>query len=111
MNIRTFFVFPIFSKIPFLPPHNPPPAIYSHEDTIFCKTPIMKTIDKEYESVVEAIETRERDILRQLQEFVYAESSAISKLVGQVARVDALLALANFAHKCNLVKPEMIDRG
>ena len=71
----------------------------------------MKTIDKEYESVVEAIETRERDILRQLQEFVNAESSAISKLVGQVARVDALLSLANFAHKCNLVKPEMIDRG
>ena len=81
----------------------------SHEDTAFCKTPAMKMIDEEYNSVVEAIETRERDILRELQQYVVAETSAIFKLVSVVARVDALLSLANFAHKCNLMKPEMVD--
>ena len=69
----------------------------------------MKKLDQEYDSVVEALETRERDILRHLQQFIVAESSIISKLVTVVARVDAILSLANFAHNFNLVKPEVVE--
>ena len=69
----------------------------------------MRMIDEEYESVTEAIEAREREILRQLLQYLVDESAAVSKLVAEVARVDALLSLAFFAHNCNLVQPEMVD--
>ncbi|KAK1921135.1 muts domain V-domain-containing protein [Papiliotrema laurentii] len=83
--------------------------LFSAEETLYYKTPETARLDEEYGDIDTNIQARELVIVQELNERMKAVDGEIAKIMGVIAEVDCLMALARAAVAHNLVRPTMVQ--